>query len=264
MRNVSIMPVLFVFGCAVGADNVGETSRENSGKGDQSQPVTSIELAPVYQFQLHSALTVLSEDTNEPETFVLGMAGLVTNAYESDEHTLYLQPCSVILPAVDDYEASIASDAVQRVPPVRFLLELNEGMSGVELRTSRGALMAGVAMNDPFRDELPDDDNDERLVDIDEDGNPGLTLLVDNYEIYTALRIGMVLEGVMNADQVIEGSGEMSIDIGIYGDNVLFDAAASAARKALGKLTVTDQMHEFSLVPATGIIDGCDAFQSAQ
>ena len=261
MKTISIVPLAFLIGCAVGVDDDGDTFAENSGKGDQTQQAAAIELASVYQFQLHSALTVLSEDTDEPETFVLGMQGLVTNAIESDEHALYLQPCSVVLPAVDDYEASIASDAVQRLPPVRFLLELNDGASGVELRTSRGALMAGVAMSDPFSDELPDDDDDDRLVDIDEDGHPGLTLLVDNYEIYTALRIGMVLEGVMNEDQSFAGSGEMSIDIGIYGDNVLFDAAASAARKALGKLTVTDQAHDFSLVPVTGIMDGCAAFQ---
>ena len=126
------------FNCSVGVldrlrrwrDDDGDTVAENSGKGDQTQQSAAIELASVYQFQLHSALTVLSEDTDEPETFVLGMQGLVTNAIESDEHALYLQPCSVVLPAVDDYEASIASDAVQRLPPVRFLLELNDGDLG--------------------------------------------------------------------------------------------------------------------------------------
>ena len=82
---------------------------------------------------------------------------------------------------------------------------------------------------------------DDRLVDVDEDGEPGMSLLVDGWKADIAMRIKMALEGQVLSNGSIQGNGLMSIEFGMYGDNVPFVDAASQAEEAIEELIVENR-----------------------
>ena len=136
-------------------------------------------------------------------------------------------------------------------------VELESAGDGVAMRTSSGVLLAGVALEDPAGDALPDHRSDDRLVDVDDDGRPGMSLLLDGFKVYTAMRIKMALEGSMESEGLISGHGSMSIEVGTYGDNVPFVNAANKADEAIEQLRVDDQEHLFVFRPVTESQMGC-------
>ena len=71
--------------------------------------------------------------------------------------------------------------------------------------------------------------------------------------------IKMMLEGSIQESGVIGGHGTMSIELGMYGDNVPFVDAAEKAQEALAKLQVDNQEHLFEFVPVSSESMGCQA-----
>lgn len=68
----------------------------------------------------------------------------------------------------------------------------------------------GVSLGDPYRDALPTDPNDARIVDSDHDGKPGVTVgihhpLVGTGHVYIAQRSVARLEGTLGADGRVTG-----------------------------------------------------------
>ena len=138
-------------------------------------------------------------------------------------------------------------------------VELDAVDEDIRIRTSNGVLLAGVALEEPSQETLPESKRDSRLVDVDEDGQPGMSLMVDGWKVYTAMRIRMMLEGSMRESGVIDGHGTMSIELGMYGDNVPFVNAADKALEALEKLQVDNQEHLFEFVPVTSESMNCQS-----
>lgn len=74
---------------------------------------------------------------------------------------------------------------------------------------------------DPANDVLPTDPLDPRILDQDDDGQPGVTVFVDvsaiNLDVYVAQRIVTALEGTVVADGCFEGTVAWSEDQVILG-----------------------------------------------
>ena len=203
-------------------------------------------------------MTISEEGDEDPgKTFILAMAGLVFVETEAGQSTLMLRPCMVLFPEVSGRQATIDPSTVQNLPPVALDVELETANDAIVMRTSSGVLLAGVDLEDQAGDALPDDDDDDRLVDVDDDGRPGMSLLVDGFKVYTAMRIKMALEGTVASDGPIFGNGSMSIELGTYGDNVPFVNAATKVDEAIEDLRVDNQDHLFVFRPVTESQMGC-------
>ena len=247
--------------CAGGNDQFDEGTSRTGGKADGVRQDPSIALADGYHFTISSSLTISEEDDTDPaKTYVVGMAGVVFVENSADGTTFQLKPCVVRLPEVSDRQPEIEPSTVQNLAPVVVQTEFEEREDGLFVRTSNGVLLAGVDLSDPANEPLPDSRRDDRLTDVDGDGKPGMSLLVDGFKLYTAMRIKMSLEGKIE-EQGIAGQGTMSIEIGTYGDNVPFVDAAKSAEEAIGKLTVDNQEHLFTFSPVGLEELGCEGVE---
>ena len=258
MRFLLILSCLLLMSCAGGNEGTDGDSSGTSGKGDgQSEDLSDV-LSTGYHFTISSSLTISEEGDDDPgKTFILAMAGLVFVESQAEQSTLMLRPCMVLFPEVSGRTPTIEPATVQNLPPVALDVELESAGDGVAMRTSSGVLLAGVALEDPAGDALPDHRSDDRLVDVDDDGRPGMSLLLDGFKVYTAMRIKMALEGSMESEGLISGHGSMSIEVGTYGDNVPFVNAANKADEAIEQLRVDDQEHLFVFRPVTESQMGC-------
>ena len=69
----------------------------------------------------------------------------------------------------------------------------------------------------------------------------------------------MALEGTVLSNGSIAGNGLMSIEFGMYGDNVPFVDAASQAEEAIEELIVENQEHLFEFLPVETDAMNCEA-----
>ena len=264
MRLLLILSCLVCMSCAGGNETVNNETANASGKGDgQSQDLSGV-LSDGYHFTISSSLTISEEGDEDPaKTFILAMAGLVFVESEGDKSTLMLRPCMVLFPEVSGKQPTIDPSTVQNLPPVPLDIELESTEDNIVMRTSNGVLLAGVNLEEPSEEALPDDKNDDRLVDVDDDGRPGVSLLVDGFKVYTAMRIKMALEGIVANDGPVSGQGSMSIEMGLYGDNVPFVDAAARVDEAIAELRVDNQDHLFVFSPASEAQMGCNDVEFA-
>ena len=243
----------------MGDEQTAEEREGTSGKADGLGQDFSESLADGYHFTISSSLTISEIDRDRPaKTYILGMAGIVFVESDSNQVSLRLKPCVVTFPEVSGRLPELEPATVQNVEPVLFNTEFEEVDGSVLMRTSNGVMLAGVRLDNPATDPLPDSEDDDRLMDLDDDNRPGVSLLVDGFKVYAALRIQMALEGRINDSGTVLGNGSMSIDIGMYGDNVPFVNAARAADEAIEKLIVEDQEHLFSFEAVAPEAMGCD------
>lgn len=77
----------------------------------------------------------------------------------------------------------------------------------------------GVDLDDPMKDELPQDAEDPRVVDADEDGNPGVTFEIEGSECvrYVAQRQIVSYLGVLESPNLVVGSSVTLTDDALYG-----------------------------------------------
>lgn len=259
MRFVLLLFCVALMSCAMGDEQTVEALAGTSGKADGLGQDVSESLAEGYHFTISSSLTISEIDRDRPaKTYILGMAGIVFVESEPGQVALRLKPCVVSFPEVSGRQPELEPATVQNVEPVLFNTEFEAVDDSVLMRTSNGVMLAGVRLDNPATDPLPDSDDDERLDDLDGDNRPGVSLLVDGFKLYAALRMQMSLEGRIDDSGEVLGNGTMSIDIGTYGDNVPFVNAARAAEEAIQKLRVDDQEHLFSFRAVAPEAMGCD------
>ncbi len=119
--------------------------------------------------------------------------------------------CDVELAPVLGLQATVPQALLQSTWPVT----VTGGLTTGSLRPGAGytsgplAELWGLALDDPFNDPVPtidDGPDDPRIVDLDEDGNPGSTLVFpDQCDAYIAQRTNTLMSGIMTAPDRIEG-----------------------------------------------------------
>jgi len=69
------------------------------------------------------------------------------------------------------------SDAVTRlIPPLIGEVSVTEGSAGAVISRAEAVAPVSVQLADPWNDPLPTDAKDPRIVDADQDGNPGISI----------------------------------------------------------------------------------------
>jgi hypothetical protein len=188
------------------------------------------------------ALTIVAQEemreigsTGEWELLTTYIHGLVETRSQGEKPQLAFQPCRIILPEVVGITPELPDATVQLVAPV-----IVEGVWTKEgdlyrLKTPAwSAIVFGAELASPLSDALPTDKDDDRVVDLDDDRKPGVTMKASIGRLYMALRGMMRLDGTFDPKTPaagLSGTAEYKRDFVIYGDNV-FGVAKRQVEKA--------------------------------
>lgn len=99
--------------------------------------------------------------------------------------------------------------AVHRQGGLRGRATLREEGGELKFFQARHHMVFGANLADPANDALPTDAADERVVDAEDDGHPGVTLSLSgaiNGAIYMVVRSWLTLRGVANGGNRIDGT----------------------------------------------------------
>lgn len=161
----------------------------------------------------------------EPTTIVALSRVEITAGEEPGALLLSSEVCAVLIER--------ERDIVQTVVPPAFIdalpIEVRTAtIDGDRLFAPWFSELRGVVLEDPDNDPLPTEPDDPRVVDLDRDGNPGLTVLstglIDG-EIYIVQRSRSQLDGRLR-DDTLDGSIEWLVEDAVLGaDNPVLATA---------------------------------------
>jgi hypothetical protein len=123
--------------------------------------------------------------------------------------------------------------------------------------TTMGALLLGVRLDDPIDDPLPEWGSSRGAYDQDHDGRPGVTVHVDGHRVYVGARAIFRLAGELNESGALSGEAHMSTDLKVYGDDIWFYDARSAAEQAEARTSIVASEHRFVMTPLGAIPESC-------
>ena len=109
---------------------------------------------------------------------------------------------------------------INSLDPVVGHGQLQEAGGSVGIVTDEAADVRGWHPNDPWTDELPTEPDDPRVYDQDNDGNPGLTVLIDGLvdcESYVVMRDISSSEGTVLSDDRVESLVTFTSDMYLVG-----------------------------------------------
>ena len=262
-RPYSAFFYLFVAGCLCVSACTGGTIADSqsgescSGKCDEVEGGSASGLAEHYLMAINADLTV-GEDSgdDDPQNFTSRLVGIVDVEHSGEQTTMTLRPCLVELPSIDGKQPYIPHEVVQQTSFSVF----GATVEGDTVRTSAGTVLGGVSLTDPVMDPLPTGGHDAQVWDVDEDGHPGLTVMLDGWEIYMAMRLKFSLEGHFESASIgrIIGDALLSIDLEIYGDNIPFVNARNRIGDVLDEIEVLQTQNEFDMRPIDASLATCE------
>ena len=178
------------------------------------------------------------------------VGGIAQVTQDGSTVRLTLTPCSIRLPEVDERALEISDEAVGAIPAIEVDAEFELADGAYALKLSPSAFVAGAELDNALTDSLPMEKRDDRLVDVDQDDEVGITLKISGHSIYGSLRL--VFSALMNATK--EGSewsgpAELAIDFFVVDDSVPFVDVQDKLDDALAELTVDEQNNRFRLMP---------------
>jgi len=102
----------------------------------------------------------------------------------------------------------------------------------VELTTEPLQLLLGISKLNADGS-VPDEPKDARVIDQDEDGDPGVSIAVGPGRVFIGMAATMTLEGDWQRQTgELSGSADLATDSATYGDSIwLYDARKAAAEE---------------------------------
>jgi len=231
----------------------GDEDGEGGGKADGTE--TPGTLAAKYGLELTSTMKL--EDTRETgaarfSTFKLRARAKVTTTQEGEDIKLTVKLCDVALPEVSGYQPEL--DAAFVAGLAAFDVTGTLGLQGegdaaaITLETDPAALVLGAKLADPIANRLPAAGTDTRVRDQDQDGNPGVSISIPGYgKIFAAMRVKLAINAKVTTSSTISGAAEITLDQAIYGDNIFFYDAASAAAESAAAIRVVTASNTFRM-----------------
>ncbi len=130
--------------------------------------------------------------------------------------------------------------------------------AGVAFRlvTEKTAFVGGAHLDAPLTDPLPLDDDDPRLLDIDLDGRPGISIHIAGFRAYASFRLTFQMTGQVE-EGAIEGESAFALDSQIVGDDIPFVDAAKRAREAAEDTVILSQEHRFKMTAMPAELSLC-------
>ena len=268
-----MMSVAIGMGCmacaALGTDDDGDDNRTGaSGKADgvstdTDWPPETLDptelVAANYALVIDTWLSTASDTEGaEPEEWTAQFAAAVSVQFKEGEPQFSISPCRVTLPNIDGRVVEITDETLRSVTAGTMDASVHKVEQTVRLASGRGALVAGANLSDALNDALPSDESDERITDVDGDGNPGMTIEISGHRVYVGMRYRFDIDGELTKEQTIEGNAGVRIDLEVYGDSIPFVNVKRSLDKALGKLSLLDERHQFVMTPLLDPTDACE------
>ena len=247
----------------------GEPESSVGGKNDGAlDELPAPSLRPVYWLTGQSRLLVEDLVDGDQKEVVTHVSALVWVDQQGRDLNLQIHPCDIALPQVDGKDLKFDSDAVQSLDsgPIRggLLPPDSEDDQGWRLWTDEAVMTLGVELDDPFDEPLPVDDDDPALVDVDEDGKPGVSIRLGLFKIYAAFRFRLALSAEMTEEDGFLGETSLVVDQQLYGDNIPFFDAVKAANEAMEDLRVIDEIHSFSMIAVAPDQASCSGLMESE
>jgi hypothetical protein len=231
------------------------------GKADE-EALAQIELptlAPAYALEIASHV-VTEDDEGERVVYDSLIDGYVQPVTSEEGTSFVVVPCHIELPEADGRKPAVADETVRARGPITLPVVFTEGDEGqVLVATETGALQLGVSLEDPLSDDLPQDEDDPRIVDHDDDDEVGVTIDLDGWEIYLAARARLWLSGSLDEETgAFSGDADLSIDVEIYGDDIPFvDVRSRVEGDESSDTEVVEVDNGFTLTPLDEAPIGC-------
>jgi hypothetical protein len=248
--------VVFASSCADDATANGEGSSEalNGNKSDDTATGTLPTPDPLdgsYRLELTSEVT-----TQEPGGFFSGpteetsttrLFGVVTVDAQASELGLSLQFCSIELPEVSGYVPKVEQATIRSLMPLEVRGERFETAELTTFETAQGAWVIGASLSEPLTEVLPADGDDPRVIDVEQDGEPGVTMTLENWNIYGAMRLLFRLQGSVQGEGKLAGQAEIGMDTAVFGDTVPLINVATSLANTRAETTIIDESHQFEM-----------------
>jgi hypothetical protein len=242
--------VLGLLGCSAPADDpLGPSGGAGGGKADdasgaESSPV----LAEAYAMHVRSDVLVRNVD-DELVTHTTQVVALARTEQDGSAAHLTIVPCAVDLPAVD-FTPTLQPGVIASLQPVLTSAEVYFDPDGrPRMDADPTAIVAGVDLDDPLLDSMPEDPDDDRYFDQDGDDRPGISVSVSAFTVFAAARVLFALTGDIAADGTIEGDADADLDFEILGDTIPFVDARDRAQESAANSEVLSSEHRFSMIP---------------
>lgn len=241
-----------------GADGKADEADAGSGGDVAALPA----LAKRYSLVMKSEIEAKEIDSGDLTLATTVVTALVTVLGTEDPAISDLEVglCDVDLPEISGRKPTVEAEGLRKSAPAHAKSQLQRvaaviGDDGVQtapariaLVTERTALNLGIDMDDPSA-ELPTDEDDPQVHDLDEDGKPGLTIRVSGFKIYAGIRAKFGFDGTVAEDGSIQGDAGLEIDMAVFGDSIPFVNAANEVDDAAENTEVLSQRHAFTLTP---------------
>ena len=246
-------------GCGTGAlgddgDGTGAGGKAD-GVGEEAPPPT---LASHYGLWMTSTVTVRAKEDGEVTSATTEIKALVRTEQVERDVTLEVLLCDAVFPEIAGRLPSVEPALFERVTPAFVKATIVSGAAGPVLASEHGALLLGIDPADPVGEALPTDGDDPRVVDLDADGKPGISIKVSGFSIYGGVRALFGFEGPIADDGGIAGEASIEIELSIFGDNIPFVNAAKEFEEAQEEGEVIGQKHRFTLAPLLAGGTTCD------
>jgi hypothetical protein len=168
---------------------------------------------------------------------------LARTELDQDGRLLYetSEACDVQVPQVGTVVVDFPSALIDAIPPTETVRELDVDAVGAVYENSDDPLVQLIAWHadgDAMGEPIPTDAADPRVFDMDHDGNPGATVLIEvisilEGEMYVVARTVMWVDGTVVSDEEISGTVQAdSEQITIGASNAMFEQSATVTQMA--------------------------------
>ncbi len=159
-----------------------------------------------------------------------------------------IQLCDAALPVIKDNVIDLHKGALSRISQ-RFTFDVVSADGVTTIQSAPFGIGAGLNFENPLTDALPTSSRDSRVVDHDQDGNPGISLIHTFIDAYIGLRLKTEVQGTVGEDGVIRGNVDIDLDVTILGDSSIFVDAKKEWSKVENDGLVISEEHKLALTP---------------
>ena len=230
------------------------------GKADDLDPSEVPALAPGYAINLHSLLTFCEAEDGEcvddAETAQLDGLARLSLVQDGAGIAGELELCFAMLTTpggkryATDTDAFSGGDPTARMEPFPVTGRVVAVDDDPTLSLDRAGFAVGMQLDDPVTDALATDEDDPRVVDLDEDGKPGISIKVSVGRVFLGARVVLErLRGRIGDDGVLSGAADIGGELAVYGDTIPFVNVGKKIDEALAGYAFPEIVHEVTLVP---------------
>lgn len=221
-----------------------ESSLAGSGQDIAEGKVPTLQAE--YTVTLDSVVVTKESPDAESVNNVSQVLGLVGFVQDGGSFSMTFRLCRATLPASGSISPTIKDKVLQLVPPTSATGSI---ASDGAFTTEPLPIQIGMKLENPLSDALPTAKGSPLLVDLEQDGNAGVSVQVSPFEIYGAFRFIYTFTGAVEGDQV-SGAADVETDASILGDNIPLVDAAEKVAEAEESTIVVSQKNTFRMVAA--------------